>query len=108
MQAGAAKHVDRDRGNFHRDSGIDCCLTGRVLSQTCLNDVAHVDLIDLIRADTGAIERLLDDNRAKSRCRGILQGTVELADCGSACACKNYFTFCHCEPPCEPSGLLFF
>ena len=84
VQTGAADHVDGDSGNLDGQTGLQGSLTGNVLAQTGLNDTAHVDLVDLLGLDMGAIQRLFDDDGAQLSGGDIGEGAAELANGSTA------------------------
>ena len=91
VQTGAAHHVDGDGGGLDGQASLQSSLTGHVLALTGLNDTAHVDVIHLLGADTGAGDGLLDDNGAQISGGDILEGAAELADGGTAGGRDNDF-----------------
>ena len=88
VQAGAADHVDGDSRSGDRQAGLDAGLTGHVLAQARLDDAAHVDMVDLLRLDAGAVDGLLDDDGAQLGSRDVGQRAAEFAD-GSTAGAGN-------------------
>ncbi len=82
-QAGTAKLVDAPGRAFNRNAGGDRGLAGRVLTLRCGQDLAHDDLGDAARLDTGPLEGGLDGDGAEIMGRHGGEGTVETADRGA-------------------------
>ena len=82
-QARAAELVEAPGRLFLRDARRHRGLAGRVLALPGRQDLAEDDLVDLARLDLGALQRLLDGNRAEIVRRRVREGPVEGADSGS-------------------------
>ncbi len=65
-------------------AGLQGSLTSDVLAQTGLDDAAHVDMVDLLRLDVGAVQSLLDDDGAQLSGGDIGEGAAELANGSTA------------------------
>ena len=96
VQARAADNVDGDSGGLDGQAGFQRSLACNVLAQTSLDNTAHVNVVNLLRLDIGAVQGFLDDNGAQLNCgnvcsRNIGQGAAELADSSTACGCDNDF-----------------
>ena len=91
VQTGTTDNVHRDcRGRVGKTC-LQCCLTRRVLTQSRLQYIAHVDMINLLRLHACSLQSLLDDQCAELHCRRGAEAAAHLTDCGAACACKNNF-----------------
>ena len=84
VQTGAADDVDGDGGGLDGQAGLQGSLTSDVLAQTGLDDAAHVDMVDLLRLDIGAVQSLLDDDGAQLSGGDIGEGAAELANGSTA------------------------
>ena len=83
FDARQAHLVDGDRRHAHRDAGLDRGLAGGDLALPGLEHLAHDHVVDLVGADTGALERALDRDTAE-----ILRaerGEARPRACRSAC-----------------------
>ena len=89
VQARAADNVDGDSGGLDGQAGFQRSLACNVLAQTSLDNTAHVNVVNLLRLDIGAVQGFLDDNGAQLYSRNIGQGAAELANGGTACRCDN-------------------
>ena len=68
VQTGTAEYVNRSCRNLYRDSCVNCCLSCGVLSKSCLDNTAHIYLINLLRPYTGSLQSLFDHNGSQIRC----------------------------------------
>ena len=84
VQTGAADDVDGDGGGLDGQAGLQGSLTSDVLAQTGLDDAAHVDMVDLLRLNVGAVQSLLDDDGAQLSSGDIGEGAAELANGSTA------------------------
>jgi len=91
VQTGTADHVDGDSGGLDGQAGFQRSLACNVLAQTSLDNTAHVNVVNLLRLDIGAVQGFLDDDGAQLCSRNIGQGAAELADSSTACGCDNDF-----------------
>ena len=91
VQARAADNVDGDSGGLDGQAGFQRSLACNVLAQTSLDNTAHVNVVNLLRLDIGAVQGFLDDDGAQLCSRNIGQGAAELADSSTACGCDNDF-----------------
>ena len=91
VQARAANNVDGDSGGLDGQAGFQRSLACNVLAQTSLDNTAHVNVVNLLRLDIGAVQGFLDDDGAQLCSRDIGQGAAELADSSTACGCDNDF-----------------
>src|SRR5439155_5428720 len=82
-QAGTTQLVDAPGRAFHRDTGGDRGLAGRVLALGRGQDLPHDDFGDTARLDAGALQRGLDGDRAKIVGRHGRKRAVETADRGA-------------------------
>ena len=80
LHAGAADHAHGVSGNGVGDTGLDGHLAGDVLALGGGQDAAEHDLIHVFGGDIGTLEGLLHHHGAG----GVLQGTAEGADSGTA------------------------
>ena len=55
VQSGTAHNVHGNGRNLDRQARLDGCLTSNVLSQTCLDNAAHINLIHCIRSDARSL-----------------------------------------------------
>ena len=76
-------------GDLDGQAGLQGSLTSDVLAQTGLDDAAHVDMVDLLRLDVGAVQSLLDDDGAQLSSGDVGKGATELTNGGTACRCDN-------------------
>ena len=84
LHAGAADHAHGVSGNGIGDTGLDGHLAGNVLALGSGQDAAEHNLIHVFGGDIGALEGLLHHHCAHLGGRGVLQGTAEGADSGTA------------------------
>ena len=84
LHAGAADHADGVGGNGVGDTGLDGDLTGHVLAQTGGQDAAEHQLIHVLGSNVGPLQGLLHHDGAHLSGGGVLQGTAEGTDSGSA------------------------
>ena len=84
LHAGAADHAHGVSGNGVGDTGLDGHLAGDVLALGSGQDAAEHDLIHVFGGNIGALEGLLHHHGAHLGGRGVLQGTAEGADSGTA------------------------
>ena len=84
LHAGAADHADGVGGNGIGKTRLDADLTGDVLTETGGEDAAEHQLIHILRSDTRALERFLDNDRTQVGGGGVLQGAAEGADSRTA------------------------
>ena len=73
-------------GGLDRQAGLQRSLTSDVLAQASLDDAAHVNMVDLLRLDIGAVQSLFDDDGAQLSSGDIGEGAAELANSSTACA----------------------
>ena len=73
VQTGTAYNVHCYSGYFNGKTCLDGCLTGHVLSLTCLNNATHVYLVNLLRLNTCSVQRFLDNDCTQLRCGGSAQ-----------------------------------
>ena len=83
LETARADLVDRRRVGPRRHAGAESDLACGGLADASLNDVAEVDLLDDIGADTRLLERVLERNNAKLGCSKSLECAVDGPD-GSA------------------------
>ena len=67
LETGATDHVDGDRGNGRRKSGVDLSLAGGRLSRPSLHHLAHDDGLNRGRIDSGTRHGIADDHGSKLR-----------------------------------------
>ncbi len=79
VEPGEAHLVDGERGDVHRDAGLDRCLAGRDLPRPGLQHLAHDHVLDLVAADAGPVQRRLDGEAAEIGSGEALQGAEEAA-----------------------------
>ena len=65
VEAGQADLVDRGGRDAHGDAGVGGGLAGGDLARAGLDDVAHEDVVDLVGADAGPLERRRDGDTAE-------------------------------------------
>ena len=65
VQAGQADLVDGQRGDGHRDAGLDGGLAGGDLARAGLEHLAHDHVLDLVAGDAGTLQRGLDRDAAE-------------------------------------------
>src|SRR5206468_9214261 len=82
-QAAAAKLVDAPGRAFHRNTGSDRGLAGRVLALGRGQDLAHDDFGDAARLNAGPLQRGLDGDGAEVMGRHGGERAVETADRGA-------------------------
>ena len=84
-QARAAQLVETPGGTLDRDAGADRCLPGGILALAGLQDLAHDDLVDVVRFHARTFQGAGDGNPAQVV--GVLagKGAVEGADGRSRC-----------------------
>lgn len=80
LQAGSADLVDCDSLNRLRESSTNDNLASWGLASTTLEDMAKVEVGNLVGGDLGAGEGGLDDVGTESGSGGVLEGAVELGD----------------------------
>ena len=97
VETGAAYYVNRNGGNLNGKTCLDGCLTSHVLTQTGLNDTAHVNMVNLLRFNAGAVESFFDYDRTKLSRRSTGECAAHLADSCTASAGNN--NFLHKLPP---------
>lgn len=92
LDGGSADLVDGGRDGGLREAGVDGALSGGVLAQVGLEDVAEEDLLDLLRLDAGARDGVLDcvcteldgglaGERAQEHARGGTDGRDDVDGC---------------------------
>src|SRR5262249_3259191 len=86
LQSRAADLVDRRAGNALRDARAERRLTRGCLPDPGLEDVAHEDLVDVVWADAGTLERALDRDRAELRCGQRREAAEIRADGRASCS----------------------
>ena len=91
VQARAADNVDGDSGGLDGQAGFQRSLACNILAQTSLDNTAHVNVVNLLRLDIGAVQGFLDDDGAQLCSRNIGQSAAELTDSSTACGCDNDF-----------------
>ena len=85
LQSRSADFVDRGGGNAVRDTGLQGGLFGRGLSQTGLENAAHVNFVDFIFFyGRAAFHCTFDGDGAQLGGRNVFQPAAKTAD-GSAC-----------------------
>ena len=84
LHTGAADHTDGIGGDGIGETGAHADLTGDVLTETGGQDAAEHQLIDILGSDIRALEGFLHDDGAELSGRGVLQGTAEGTDSGTA------------------------
>ena len=84
LHTGAADHTDGIGGDGIGETGAHADLTGDVLTKTSGQDAAEHQLIDILGSDIRALEGFLHDDGAELSGRGVLQGTAEGTDSGTA------------------------
>ena len=82
-QAATAELVDAPGRAFHRNTGGDRGLAGRVLALGCGQNLAHDDFGDAARLDAGPLQCGLDGDGAEVMRRGGGERAVEAADRGA-------------------------
>lgn len=81
---GPKKKKEEDEERKKNDApGTDTDLPGGRLPDTSLDDVAHVNLLDLLRLDTGPVDGVLDGDDTELRGGEGGEGAVLCADGGS-------------------------
>ena len=83
VQTGTAYYVNCYRRSLHRKPCLDGCLTRNVLSEACLNNTAHVNMINLICRNACSLQRFLDYDGTKYRCRRRSQSSAHFTDSGT-------------------------
>lgn len=92
LDGGGADLVDGGSDGGLREAGVDGALSGGVLAQVGLQDVAEDDLLDLLRLDTSARDGVLDGvcteldrglagERAQEHARGGTDGRDDVDGC---------------------------
>ncbi len=84
LHAGAADHADGVGGNGVGEACAHADLTGDVLAEAGGQDAAEHQLIDIFGGDVRALEGFLHDDGAELSGRGVLEGTAEGTDSGTA------------------------
>ena len=87
----SAYHVHSNCRAGNRKTCFDGSLPGRILSQTCLDDIAHIYMIHLLRLQPGTLHCFSDYCCSEIHCRDCAQFAAHLADRCSACACQYNF-----------------
>ena len=87
VESASADNVDGYGRAFNGESRFDRSLTGRVLAKASLDDVSHVDMVNLFGFDTGAVQRLPDHKSTEICCRYCTERTAHLSDRRAAGAC---------------------
>ena len=90
-----AENVDGDSGNFYRNACVDGSLSCGVLSETCLDNVAHIDLIDLLGLNACSLKSFLDRQSAQIGSRNGAELSAHCSDRCSAGTCQDYFSLAH-------------
>ena len=92
MQTGTANLVQGGGGSLDGQTSLQGSLTGGVLAQTSLQDVAEQDFVDLIGLDAAALQGFLDDDSAQLSSGDALQAAAKAADSGTGHAYQiNFF-----------------
>ena len=97
LHARAADHADGVGGNGVGKTGAHADLTGDVLAEAGGQDAAEHQLIDVLGSDIRALEGFLHDNGAELSGGGVLQGTAEGTNSGTA-AIDDVQFFHVCSP----------
>ena len=83
LHAGAAHLVDRGRLDMAGKSGLQRRLPRRGLAEAGGEDAAHVDLLDRLVGDAGALDRRADRGGAELGGAGAGEGALEAAHRGA-------------------------
>ena len=98
VQTGTADDIDGNGGGGHRQASLQGSLTGDILAQTSLDNAAHVNMVDLLGGNAGAVQGLLDNDGTEFSGGNGAESTAHGADGGTAGACQNDFLH-KCVPP---------
>lgn len=98
VQTGTADDIDSNGGGGHRQASLQGSLTGDILAQTSLDNAAHVNMVDLLGGNAGAVQGLLDNDGTEFSGGNGAESTAHGADGGTAGACQNDFLH-KCVPP---------
>ena len=99
VQTGTADDVHGDCGGGDRKAGLYGCLSCRVLSECCLKNITHVNMVYLLRSHARSLQSLFDHNRAEFDCGGVGERSAHLSDRGTACSGKDNFLSHKSNPP---------
>jgi len=80
FQAGTANLVDGEGRHFDGNVRLHRRLTGGVLAETGLQDVAHDDFVHLSRFDSGSFQGCLDGDGSQPGGGNVFQSAVEGSD----------------------------
>ena len=95
FQTTAAKLVDGHGTCLKRQSTVECCLACGILSGVCSQDLAHDDLVDLLRLEAGTLEQILDHGGTELGCRYARQGAAKTAHGRARCGDDYDVFFVH-------------
>ncbi|MDQ0695753.1 hypothetical protein QF048_002195 [Streptomyces sp. W4I9-2] len=79
VEPGQAHLVDGERGDVHRDAGLDRGLPGGHLARTGREHLAHDHVLDLVTADAGPVQGGLDGEASEVGAGEALEGAEETA-----------------------------
>ncbi len=91
LQAAAADAADVVGGHLDGQAGLDGGMTGDVGVLHHLPDTAQDHLVDLLRAEAGALHRRFQDYRRQIGRRDVLEDTAQPSDGGARSADKDNF-----------------
>jgi hypothetical protein len=80
LEAGPADRVDGQRRHALRQAALDHALARRVLTGASREHLAKDDFVDLLAAQPGSLEQLLDHRSPQLGRRGLGERAAELAD----------------------------
>lgn len=83
LHTGSADLVDGGSLGGVGAARLESDLTSRRLADVTLENVAHVDLLDLVRLEAGALDRSLHGHNTQLRSGSLLENTIERANGGS-------------------------
>ena len=84
LHAGTADHADGVSGDGVGQACAHADLAGNVLAEAGGQDAAEHQLIDVLGSDVRALEGFLDNDGAELSGGGVLEGTAEGTDSGTA------------------------
>ena len=120
VQTGAADLIQRGTGRLDGQTGLQRSLTGRVLAQSSLQDIAEEDFVHILGVHIAALQRFLDNDAAKLHSGNTLQRAAKAAHGRTGHAYQIHFFHCYYAPffilkrfpfplsvlPTEPSSII--
>ena len=91
LHAGAADHADGVGGDGEGNAGLHADLASHILAQAGGQHTAKHDLIHVLGGDIGALQGLLDHDRAQIGCGDILQRATKITNSSTAAVYNVHF-----------------